>query len=273
MSGAGSLIAANYIYNKAKPDGLTVGHFVGGQTLAQFLGKKSARFEGHKFGWIGTPVTASGACALTKASGITNLEEWYAAKKPIRIGATAPGALTDGLPRILKLTLKLPLRIIQGYKGTSKIRLAAESGEIGGGCWTWESIKATWRSGIKSGNIKIIIQAKAKKHPELPDVPNAADLVKTDEARQMLDVGIHKQLALLYAYSLPPGTPRDREKILRTAFMKTMKDPEFLADTKKSNLDINPMSGERVAKMIKDFSKMSPKLKANLSKIFVPKKK
>ncbi len=215
---------------------------------------------------------ASAACAFTKASGITNLDQWLAAKKPVKLGGTAPGALTDALPRLLSIALGVPVKVVTGYKGTAKVRLAAESGEVAGGCWTWESIKSTWRKALDSGEVNVVVQALDKKHPELPNVANAIDYVKTDEARQLLKVAVHGPTNVLYFYSLPPGTPKDRVKILRTAFMKTMKDPEFLADAKKSNKDINPLSGERVAEIVDGFSRLPPNLIEKLKKIFVPKR-
>jgi len=269
--GAGSLNAANYVYVKAKPDGLTIGHWVGGLVLSQYLGKKGIKFDAQKFGWVGAPVKASGACALTRASGITTFDQWLRAKKPVKIASTAPGALTDGFPRLMKQVINLPVKIVLGYKGTAKIRLAAEGGEVAGGCWTWESIKSTWAKGLESGNVNVVIQALAKKHPELPNVPNLIDYAKSDSDRQVIEAGLHGPNEILYSYSLPPGTPKDRVKMLQTAFMKTMKDPEFLADAKRSKRDINPVSGEAVAKIVAGYSRMSPNVIEKLRSIYVPK--
>lgn len=149
MTGAGSLIAANYIYNKAEPDGLTIGNFIGPLVLQDALGNKAAQFDGRKFGWLGVPTPDSGVCALTKAGGINSAEEWFASKQPVKLGGTAPGSTTDDVPKLLKAAIGLPVQMIEGYKGTARIRVAAETGEIGGGCWAWESIKATWTKAIE----------------------------------------------------------------------------------------------------------------------------
>lgn len=272
MTGAGSLIAANHVY-KAKPDGLTIGNWIGTLILQQVMGgQKGIEFDARKFEWIGLPVGDSNACALTKASGVTNVDRWFAAKVPVKIGGIAPGTANSDIPRVLKAALNLPIQLVEGYKGTADLRLAADSGEVDGGCWAWESIKVTWRKGIESGNIKVLIQALPKKHPELMDVPNAIDLAKTEEARQLIKVGIMDPSVIIRAYSLPPGTPKERVKLLRDAFTATMKDPEFLAEAKKSSMDLNPMSGDEIENIVQGFFHLQPGLVAKLQDVLVPKK-
>lgn len=129
-------------------------------------------------------------CALTKASGITSIESWMTAKAPVKLGGTGSGATTDDVPRILAATLGLPIHVVRGYKGTAEIRLAAESGEIGGGCWHWESVKSTSRQGLDSGDVAVLLQVSTKPLPDLPKVATAMTLAKTDEARQLITAGI-----------------------------------------------------------------------------------
>ena len=135
MAGAGHIIGANHVYKVAKPDGLTLGHFQGGLFPQQLLGRPGIEFDARKFEYIGAPGIDTPACAFTKESGITSVEKWSAAKIPVKVGGTGAG-LPDDVPRILAGTLKLPVQLISGFKGTSEIRMAAESGEIAGGCWT-----------------------------------------------------------------------------------------------------------------------------------------
>jgi tripartite-type tricarboxylate transporter receptor subunit TctC len=260
MTGAGSLIAANNVYKVAKPDGLTMGHFIGGLFVQQLLGRAGVEFDARKFEYVGTPVPDKPVCALTKASGITSAEKWFAAKAPVKLGGTAPGSNTDDIPKILKAALGLPIQLVTGYKGTSDIRLAAESGELAGGCWGWDSIRATWRKGIESGEAVVVLQTLPKPHPELPKVPLAINYAKTQEARQLIQAGIHDVSDVIRPYVLPPGTPKDRVQIMRKAFMDTMKDREFLADAEKSKLDIEPMSGEELEKTVLGLFKLSPSL-------------
>lgn len=272
MPGAGSLIAANYLYKQAKADGLTIGSWIGGLVLHQIVGReKGIEFDARKFEWIGLPAGDSSSCAVTKAGGVASADKWFAAKVPVKIGAMAPGSVTSDIPRILKSALNLPIQIVEGYKGTAEIRLAADAGEIDGGCWGWETIKIMWRKGLESGDVKVLIQALPKKHPDLADVPNALDLAKTDDARQLIKTGIIDPATMVRSLSLPPGTPKDTVKILRDAFMATMKDPEFLAEAKKSQLDLNPMPGHEVEKIVQSFFNLQPGLVAKLREVVMVK--
>lgn len=263
MPGAGHLIGANHVYKVAKPDGLTIGHFQGGLFLYQLLGRPGIEFDAAKFRFIGAPVTDNRACALTRASGITSVEQWLAAKRPVKLGGIGGGA-TDDIPRMLAVTTALPVQLVTGYKGTSQIRLAAESGELAGGCWTWDSIRATWTKAIASGDAVVVLQILSKPHPELPRVPLASKLAKNEEARQLIQVGIEEPSDYYRPYVLPPGTPKERVDTLRKAFQETLKDPEFLADARKAKLDIEPITGEEMENKVNKLFKLNPSLVAKL---------
>jgi tripartite-type tricarboxylate transporter receptor subunit TctC len=268
MTGAGSLIAANHVYKAAKPDGLTIGHFIGGLFLGQVLGQKGIEFDARKFEYIGAPITDHVVCALTKASGITNVEKWMASKTPVKMGGIAPGTSTpDNATRILKGALGLPIQLVSGYKGTADVRLAAESGEIAGGCWGWDSVSVTWQKALASGDAMVVLQANRRTHPDLPQVPQAIKLAKTEEGRKMIEVGIHGDSDIVRTYTLPPGTPKDRVQLLRKAFDATLKDPEFLADAKKSKLNVDPVSVEDVEKDIAGLFKLDQTLVGKLKEI------
>ena len=176
--GAGGLIAANSVYKVSKPDGLTIGNFIGTLVIDQVLGAPGIEFDARKFEWIGVPMQESNACAFTKASGITSLEKWKSSPTPVKLGATAPGDPTYNIPLILKETLGLPTQVVGGYKGIQGILVAAESNEVAGACWQWESIKTTWRNALNAGEVSVVVQINAQRHPELANVPNALDLAK-----------------------------------------------------------------------------------------------
>ncbi len=267
MAGAGSLIAANYMYKVAKPDGLTIGNFHGYQILNQVIEQQGIEFDARRFEWIGVPVQDNGACALTSASGISSLEKWKEAKTPVKLGGVGPGDAAYNSAKILKDVLKLPIQVIMGYKGTADIKLAAENGEIAGGCWQWESFKVMWRQALNAGTVSVVLQLTPKPHPELPNVPLALSLAKTEEARALLKVAIHDANAITRPYSLPPKTPKDSVGILRKAFMDTMKDPDFLAEARKSKLDLDPLSGEEVENLVRGFFKIEPPLVKRLKEI------
>jgi len=268
MTGAGSLIAANHLFKVAKPDGLTIGHFIGGLFLGQVLGQKGVEFDARKFEFIGAPITDHVVCAMTKASGITSVEKWMASKTPVKMGGIAPGTSTpDNATRILKAALGLPIQLVTGYKGTADVRLAAESGEVAGGCWGWDSVKTTWRKAIESGDAVVVLQANRKNHPELPQVPQAIKLAKTEDARRIIDVGIHADSDIVRTYTLPPGTPKDRVQVLRKAFDDTLKDAEFLADAKKSNLSVVPVPVDEIERDISALFKLDPGLVTKLKNL------
>lgn len=270
MPGAGHLIGANHVYKVAKPDGLTIGHFQGGLFLHQVMGRAGIEFDAKKFEFIGAPVTDNRACAMTKASGITSAEKWLASKTPVKLGGLG-GAAPDDIARMLAATTAFPIQLVAGYKGTSEIRLAAESGELAGGCWTWDSIRATWTKAIQSGEAIVVLQILSKPHLELPNVPLAINYAKNEESRQLIQVGIQDPSNYYRPYVLPPGTPKDRVAILRKAFQDTLNDPDLLADAKKAKLDIEPVSGEEMESMVAQLFALQPSVVSKLKEILSPK--
>jgi len=264
MAGAGSLIAANYLYKIAKPDGLTIGNFHGNQIINQLIGGAGIEFDARRFQWIGVPVKDTGACVVTKASGITSFERWRAAKTPVKLGGGASGDTASVSAKILREALGLPIQLVMGYKGTSEMRLAAESGELAGACFQWESIKTTWSKGLDSGESLVVLQINPKAHPELAQVPNAIDFAKTEDARLLIRFGIHEPAAITRPYGLPPATPKERVAVLRQAFLDTFKDPAFLADSEKAKLESDPLSGADLERLIASFFKLDPAILGKL---------
>jgi tripartite-type tricarboxylate transporter receptor subunit TctC len=260
MPGAGQLIAANHLYNRSAPDGLTIGHFSGSVIFRHVMGDKSAMFDGNKFGWLGTPAPERHTCVVTENTGVKTLADWSASKRPLKFGSLGPGNSTSAWPHLLKATLGVPLSVIEGFKGTSDVRLAAEAGEVDGACWGWDSIKVTWAKGIQSGFVRPLIQATLEPHPDLPNVPVAIQQAKSKEAQALLRLGAQAYGPASIAYSLPPGVPKDRLKILQSAFMATMKDADFLAEAKKSNLVVSPIDGPTIEQTVAELYRAEPKL-------------
>jgi len=268
MTGAGSRIAANQLYKVAKPDGLTMANFMGSILMDPVLGRPGAAYDPLKFEYLGTPQKDHRLCVLAKSSGITDIEKWMAVKAPVKLGGVAPGVGLDDAAKVLKVALGLPIQLVSGYKGTAEIRLAAEGGEVAGACgWGWDSVRATWGKAVDSGDAVVVLQKRPKPHPELPKVPLALELAKTEEARRLIKAGINDPADMNRIYALAPGTPKDRVQLLRKSFMETMKDPEFLADAKKSKLDVDPVSGEELQATISGIFKMDPALVAKLREI------
>jgi tripartite-type tricarboxylate transporter receptor subunit TctC len=268
MTGAGSLIAANNVYKVAKPDGLTIGNINGGLFMQQLLGAPGIEFDAVKFEHVGVPVKDKSVCVMTKSSGFTSLDKWAASKTPLKLGATGPGSATYNVPLILKEALGLPIQLVSGYKGIADVRLAAETGELAGVCgWTWDSLKATWNKALDSGEAVVVLQTVSQAISELPKIPLAINFAKSEESRHLIQAGIHDVSDVTYSYLLPPGTAKDRVEGLRKAFGATMKDGEFLADTKKSRLGIDPLSGEELEKTIGRLFKLSPSVLSKLKQV------
>lgn len=267
MTGAGSIIAANHLYKIAKPDGLTIGHYLGGIALQQLLGKPGIEFDALKFKYIGVPAQDSFIIGVHKSTGITDVNSWIASKQMVKFGGIGPGAGSDDIPKILAATINLPAQVVAGYKGTAETRLAFNNGEVQATSNAWESTKSTWRNELDSGTLRVVLQATLKSHPELKQIPVAYDLAKTDEARKLLATVLRANSPTVRPFMAPPGTSDDRVQILRKAFMDTWKDPELIAEAKKANLDINPDDGAGLEANIKEMFKLEPAQVAKLKEI------
>jgi len=163
----------------------------------------------------------------------------------------------------------MPARYATGIRNADG--LAVDAGELHGACWAWETLKTAWAKALPSGEVNVVLQVTAKKLPELPNAPLALDLAKTDEAKTLLRAGAIDPAAVVRVYVTTPRTPRDRLEILRNAFGKTLTDPEFIAEAKKANLDINPLTGEEVRKLVDELFKLNPTTKAKLISTLIPK--
>jgi tripartite-type tricarboxylate transporter receptor subunit TctC len=271
MTGAGTFIAAKYVHSSAKPDGLSIGMFNGGLILGRVLGMKGIDIDMRELEFLGVPVQDNPVCAVRRESGVTNIDQWFASKTPVKLGGLSPGNSTSDVPRILAASLDLPIQLVEGYKGTNEVRLAVDGGELHGGCWAWETLKVAWARAIPAGEINVLLQVSAKKQPDLPGVPLALDLAKTDEARQLLKAGAINPAAIVRLYVTTPRIPKDRLQILRNAFAKTLVDPDFVAEAKKGNLDINPLTGEEVQKLVDDLFKLPPATKSKLTSVLAAK--
>jgi tripartite-type tricarboxylate transporter receptor subunit TctC len=267
MDGAGSLIAANHIFKIAKPDGLTIGHIVGGLFLQQLLGKPGIEFDAVKFQFIGVPTQDNFVVGVAKSTGITDLEKWRALKTVVKFGGVTPGGGTDDIPKVLAHTLGLPLQVVTGYKGTGPIRLAFHSGEVQGTCNAWESLKATWRKEVESGELVIVAQATLKSHPDLPKVPVASTLTKNEEAVKMIQLISRVNTSATRPYLLPPATPKEIVETLRKAFADTLRDPALMAEAEQAKLDINPDDGASLERNVREIFKLDPPLVAKLKEI------
>lgn len=267
MAGAAGLVAANHTYRVARPDGLSIGTFVGGMFLQQMLGLPGIEFDAPKFEFIGAPAQDNFFIGIARSTGITSYEQWKASGMVLKIGGNAPGGGTDDIPKLLKVVLGLPLQLVSGYKGTGPVRLAFNAGEVHGISNSLESFKANWRNEMDKGEVIFVINAAAKPHPEYPNLPWAVDLAKTDDSKKLIMTLGRASGVFNRPYVFPPGTPKERVQTLRKAFMETMKDPEFLADTKRAKLDLDPLDGATIEQEVKALFKLDPALVRQLKEI------
>jgi tripartite-type tricarboxylate transporter receptor subunit TctC len=256
MPGAGSLVLANWLYNVAPKDGTAVGMIGRGTPFDPMLGIEAAKFDPTKYLWLGSMNNEVSVCVSWHSSGFTKYDELL--QKELVVGGTGPSADTDQFPRITNAVLGTKFRIISGYPGGNDISLAMERGEVGGRCgWSWSSVISTRMNWFKEKKIHVLIQLALEKHDDLPNVPLVVDLAKTDEQRAILRLIFARQ-ALGRPFLGPPGVPQDRAAALQKAFMDTMKDKAFLAEADKAKLEITPLSGAAVAKIIAESAKTSP---------------
>lgn len=257
MEGAGSLRLANWLYNVAPKDGLVFGTIGRGTGFDPLLGGKTAQFDGTKFNWIGSANDEVSVCVVWNGRGkVTKFDDLLT--QELSVGGTGAAADTDQFPRIINGVLGTKMKIITGYPGGNEVNLAMERGEVDGRCgWSWSSVKSTRASWVSEKKITILMQLSLAKHPDLPDVPLIVDLAKNDEQRQILKLIFSRQ-PLGRPYLAPPGVPADRVAALRKAFTDTMADKEFLAEADKAQLEITPIAGDAVQKLVAEIYQTPP---------------
>jgi hypothetical protein len=271
MPGAGMLIAANYIYNSAPRDGTVIGNWSGPLIMQHMMGNPAVLFEGRKFGWLGMPTADAMVCMTTERSGIRSAEDWRKAKARVKLGGNGPGTPGTDDTKVLAAAAEFPLQVIEGYKGTADIRLAAETGELDGSCTlSWQSAKVTWANALKAKQVHVVLQMMLEPHPELKGVPLAVDFAKTDEGKKLLRIAseVYGKQRL---YSLPPQVPEQRLRTLQNAFIATLKDPQFLAEAAKAKLEIDPIDGPGIEKMVNGLYEIEPAVVSRVKQILEAK--
>jgi tripartite-type tricarboxylate transporter receptor subunit TctC len=269
MEGAGSLIAANYTYNKADRDGTFIGVWNSAYVLYQALGDRAVRLDGRKLNWIGAPVKGSPGCNIMAFTGLKTMDEVVKSGKALKMGSTRAGSTYNDLSLILNQTVGSKFNVINGYKGTSVITVAMRSKELDGGCWGWESARVTARAMLDAqGDQKLIpiLVHKKWEDPELKGVPLTRDYIKAKAGED--GVALYNTWINQYEFQrpwvAPPGVPKDRVEILREAFKETMQDPEFVAEAKKGKLEMEYVSADEINVLVNEILNISPKTKKGL---------
>jgi tripartite-type tricarboxylate transporter receptor subunit TctC len=266
MPGVGSIIAANHLYNASPKDGTVVGNISGPVILEQLFGTPSIQFDMGKFRYLAVPVSESYLMIVTKKRNITKLDELLGPKsKQVSMGAI-PGSTVEHAPILVRDVLGANLKVVSGYKGTADVRLAMDSGEVDGFFNTWTSSKITSFDKVKNGDWVVLAQLSEKPLKDLivPNVPTIPQIAKSEEHRLILKYGTSTPNAFGKVYVVPPGTQADRAKALEVAFGKVFADRELLADANKGKLEIDPLIGDEIQKLVLEFLGMSPELKNKL---------
>lgn len=247
MPGAGSLVAANHIYNRAAKDGTVLGVVSAGIPLQARLGQPQARFEPGKFLWIGRIQSSSSVTMVWRTSKIMSLDD--AKRSEVVLSATGAGSTGSLYPNVMNEVLKTRFKLVQGYKGTHEAMLALERGEAEGHSTTWEAVKSVNMRWIKQGLIRIIVQHGLNRAPDLPHVQTSVELATTAEDRAVMRA-IMGAAEIGKAYFTTPEVPADRVAMLRRAFDAMMRDAAFVEDVQKVHGDVEPMTGERMQELI-----------------------
>jgi tripartite-type tricarboxylate transporter receptor subunit TctC len=248
MPGAGSVNAANYIFNIAPKDGTVMGVVAGAAVLGPITGAPGARFDPTRITWLGTPTTGTHVCIAYNSTQVKvkTLKDLYE-KELIMGSAGGPNYI---YPKALTALLGMKFKIIGGFPGASAVNLAMERGEVDGICQSLAGISETRPDWITGKKVAILFQGGAAPNPDLKDVPFVNDLARNPEDRQAIEF-LYAGEGIGRPFFAPPGMPADRMKMVQDAFMATMTDPAFLADAKRQKLDVAPEDGEHLTAYVK----------------------
>jgi len=265
MPGAGSLRAANHLFNVAPRDGATLGVFGRGIPFEPLFGNKAAKFDALKFTWIGSVSDEVSICAAWHTTGVTSFKQ--VRDRELIIGASSAGADSVVFPTVLNAVLGTRFKIIPGYVDGDVVALAMERGELQGRCgWSWSAVRTQTPHLLQEPmKINVLVQLGLNKHADLKHVPLVMELAQTDEQRELLTLIFARQ-SMAYPLIAPPQVPADRAEALRAAFDATMKDKDFLAAAKASKLDVNPTTGKEILRLIEQVYSASPDLIARARK-------
>jgi tripartite-type tricarboxylate transporter receptor subunit TctC len=251
MPGAGSLKAANYMFNVAPKDGTTIGIFGRGIAMEPLIGTSAAQFEATKFLWLGSGTDEAAVVVTWHATAIKTWADMIA--KPFTVGGEGTGSDPDVYALMLKNIFGVKLKLVSGYPGTAEMALAIERREVDGrASWSWSSLKSYKPDWIAGNKVNMPVQLNLKKSPDLPNVPLIGDFAANDRQRQILKLVLSRQ-TMGRPFMGPPGIPTERQAALRKAFDDTMRDPEFLAEAKSRGQEVNPVSGAELDKLLAEL--------------------
>jgi tripartite-type tricarboxylate transporter receptor subunit TctC len=267
MTGAGSLVAANFLYNNAKADGLTVGMWNSALVFNQAMGDKNVKFDARRFGWIGAPSKSVPVCLIMGSAGPKTIDEIVKSGKPLRMGGTGPGSHSIDMPLMLNRMVGTKFTVVSGYQGTAQIKIALQRREVDGHCTNWDSVLATQKDLLDGkGDERLIpfILHAAVPEAEAKGVTLVSEAIKNDSHMRAYRAYM-AQMEYSRPFTTVPNTPKDRLDILRRAFKATLADGDFLAQANRLRLDINYVSGEEAEKWVAEVLSLPSQLKEELN--------
>jgi tripartite-type tricarboxylate transporter receptor subunit TctC len=264
MVGAGSLRVANFLYTAAPKDGTTLGVFARGMAMEPLIGASDARFDSRNFTWLGSATNEVSVCATFAGAKVKTWED--ALRIPFTVGGDGNATDPDIFAIMLKNVFGAKLRLVSGYPSGADITLALERGELDGRCgWTWSSVRLQRPDWIGTGKLNLLVQLALQKSPELPDVPLIMDLASERQRRiVMMILGRQPMGRPLVA---PPGIPADRKEALRRAFDATMADPDFVSEATARGLEVSPVKGADLDRLVGELYAMPPDVVAEVRAI------
>jgi tripartite-type tricarboxylate transporter receptor subunit TctC len=263
MPGAGSLTATNYIHNAAAKDGSVLALVMRSMLLIKTWSPAAVRFDLGHLNWIGSINSEVAVTAAWHTAPHKTVKDLF--ESELIVGGTT-GVDPETTPRLFNALLGTKFKIVNGYPGTTEIILAMERGEVQGiGDWSWSSMKAARPDWLRDRKITLLMQAALQKDPELPDLPSALDFVKNDADRKVMELYL-TQKTVARPVIAPPGIAVERLAALRAGFIALAKDQEFIADAKNARLEVAPISGEAVDKVISLITAASPETAERLGK-------
>jgi tripartite-type tricarboxylate transporter receptor subunit TctC len=255
MPGGGGLAAVNYLFSVARQDGSEVGIFNADGIIQSLLGNTNARFDPTRFNWIGSVNNEVPVTVLWHTAPVKTMAEVFTTETIV--GGTGADYKNEILPRFYNRYLGTKFKVIGGYEGsTGHILLAMQRGEVyGNAAWSYSSVLLQAGNFIKSGELRVILQAGQKRIPSLQGVPWVYDYVKDERTRQIMDLMLAAG-NFTRAFGAPPGVPTDRTQALRVAFAAMFEDPSFLDDAEKMKLPVDFTSGKEIDEILAMVSRI-----------------
>jgi tripartite-type tricarboxylate transporter receptor subunit TctC len=265
MPGAGSILAANHIYNVAPKDGTVLGLLAATNVLDERLGAPGVKFETAKFSWIGRVSSSINVTAMWNTSKIKTINDAFVAEASL--GATGTGSTVYVYPNVLNRVLGAKFKLVMGYGGSNEAMLAMERGEVEGHSTSWEAYKSARPDWIKDKKINVVVQYGLNRHPDLPDVPTCVEIAKTDEQKQILRAVVNAT-EIGKAILSSPGIPAERVLALRKAFMDMTEDAEFISELEKMRVELTPIDGAKLQELVQEVGNLTPELVQKIKAVY-----